>query len=56
MGSYTMPGIRVSLTADRPLTVFSANSFTPEITDPEGWDTEVYPLQSTYTLGVQIDF
>ena len=56
MGNYVMPGIRVSLTADRPLSIFSANAFSPEITDPEGWDTEVYPLSATYTLGLQIDF
>ena len=56
MGSYTMPGIRLSLTADRPFTTFKANSFTPEVSDPEGWDTEVYPLTATYTFGVQLDF
>ena len=56
MGSYTLPGVRLSFTADRPLTLFSANSFTPEVSDPEGWDTEVYPLTATYTFGVQIDF
>lgn len=55
-GSYTMPGIRLSLTADRPFTFFKANSFTPELSDSEGWDTEVYPLTATYTFGVQIDF
>ena len=55
-GSYTMPGIRLSLTADRPFTWFKANSFTPELSDAEGWDTEVYPLTATYTFGVQIDF
>lgn len=56
LGNYTMPGIRLSLTADRPFSFFSANSFTPEVSDPEGWDTEVYPLTATYTFGVQIDF
>ena len=56
VGSYVMPGIRLSLTADRPFTTFKANSFTPELSDAEGWDTEVYPLTSTYTFGVQIDF
>ena len=56
MGNYTLPGIRLSLTADRPLTIFKANSFTPELSDAEGWDTEVYPLTATYTFGVQIDF
>jgi TonB-linked SusC/RagA family outer membrane protein len=56
LGSYTMPSIRLSLTADRPLTSFSANTFTPEISDPQGWDTNVYPLTATYTFGVQIQF
>lgn len=56
MGNYTLPGLRLSLVADRPLSIFSANAFTPELSDPQGWDTEVYPLSSTYTFGVQIDF
>lgn len=56
IGSYVMPGIRLSMTADRPFTTFKSNSFTPEVSDAEGWDTEVYPLTSTYTFGVQIDF
>lgn len=56
MGSYTMPGIRLSVTADRPFTAFKSNSFTPELSDPEGWDTEVYPLTSTYTFGIRFDF
>lgn len=56
LGSYTLPGIRLSFTADRPFTTFKADSFTPELSDAEGWDTEVYPLTATYTFGVQIDF
>ncbi len=56
IGNYTMPGVRVSLTADRPWTTFKANTFTPELSDSEGWDTQVYPLTATYTLGVQINF
>ena len=59
MGNYTMPGIRLSLTADRPFSFFSANTFSPELTGSdgvEGWDTQVYPLSSTYTFGVQLDF
>ncbi len=56
MGSYVLPSLRLSVTADRPLTLFSANSFTPEISDAEGWDTEVYPLTSTFTFGLQIQF
>lgn len=56
MGGYTMPGLRFYLTADRPFTTFKAHSFTPELSDSEGWDTEVYPLTSSYSFGVQIDF
>jgi TonB-linked outer membrane protein, SusC/RagA family len=56
MGNYVLPGIRLSVTADRPFTTFKANSFTPELSDSEGWDTEVYPLTATYTFGVQVDF
>jgi len=56
IGSYTLPSLRLSVTADRPLTLFSANTFTPEISDPDGWDTNVYPLTSTYTFGVQVNF
>ena len=46
----------MSVTADRPFTTFKANTFTPELTDAEGWDTEVYPLTSTYTFNVKINF
>ena len=56
MGSYTLPSIRLSATADRPFTTFSANSFTPELSDAQGWDTEVYPITATYTFGIQIQF
>ncbi len=56
MGAYTLPSMRVSLNADRPFTFFKAHSFTPELSDSEGWDTQVYPLASTFTFGLQIDF
>lgn len=55
-GEYVLPSLRLSFTADRPLTLFSANTFTPEISDIDGWDTNVYPLTATYTFGVQIHF
>ena len=56
MGSYKLPSLRMSINADRPFSFFKAHSFTPELTDAEGWDTEVYPLASTFTFGLQIDF
>lgn len=56
MGNYTMPSLRLSVNADRPFSFFKAHSFTPELSDPQGWDTEVYPLASTFTFGLQIDF
>ena len=56
MGGYTLPSARVSLSADRPFTWFSANTFSPEVSDADGWDSQVYPLSATYTLGVQINF
>lgn len=56
MGGFIIPNIRMSVNAENPLTVFSANSFTPEVTNSNGWDTEVYPMSSTYTFGLRIDF
>lgn len=56
IGSYVIPNIRVSANADRPFTAFTANSFSPETTNSYGWDANVYPLASTYTFGLRIDF
>lgn len=56
LGHYTLPSIRAYVNADRPFSCFSANAFSPEVTDIEGWDTQVYPLTSTYTFGLQIEF
>lgn len=56
LGNYTMSALRLSLTADRPFTTFKANAFSPELSDSQGWDTEVYPLTSTYTFGLRLDF
>lgn len=56
LGAYKMPGLRVYATADRPATFFKAHSFTPEVSDAEGWDTEVYPLTATFTFGLQLNF
>lgn len=63
-GKFKMPSIRVSLAAERPLTIFKANSFSPELMGKKddgtpsdaviGFDSEVYPLAATYTLGLRI--
>ncbi len=55
-GEYKMPSIRLSLSAEKPFTAFKAHSMTPEISDVEGWDTEVYPLTSTWSFAVQLKF
>jgi TonB-linked SusC/RagA family outer membrane protein len=49
-----MPAIRVTLTADRPLTIFKYNGFNPEI--PDGIDTQTYPIPASYTVGLNIKF
>lgn len=63
-GKFKMPSIRLSLTAERPLTIFKANSFSPELmgvnTDGTtsdaaiGFDSQVYPLAASYTFGLRI--
>jgi TonB-linked SusC/RagA family outer membrane protein len=49
-----MPETRVSLTADRPLTLFSYNGFNPEVAN--GIDTQTYPIPAVYTVGLSIKF
>ena len=49
-----IPDLRVSLTAERPLTLFSYNGFNPEISD--GIDRQTYPIPAVYTLGMNIKF
>lgn len=46
------PNIRFYLTAERPLTFFDYNGFTPEVSD--GRDNQTYPIPGVYTLGVNI--
>ncbi len=50
----TMPETRISLTADRPLTVFKYNGFNPEVAD--GIDNQTYPVPGVYTIGLNIKF
>lgn len=46
------PTIRFYLTAERPLTVFNYNGFSPEV--PNGRDQQTYPIPGVYTFGVNI--
>ncbi|MEM9648315.1 MAG: TonB-dependent receptor [Bacteroidota bacterium] len=46
------PKIRFYLTAERPLTLFDYNGFTPEV--PNGRDNQTYPIPGVYTFGVNI--
>ncbi len=48
------PVCRIAFTADRPLTVFKYNGFTPEVAD--GWDTQTYPVPAVYTIGLNVKF
>ncbi len=48
------PDLRVSLTADRPLSVFDYVGFTAEI--PDGVDRQTYPIPAVYTLGLNVRF
>jgi TonB-linked SusC/RagA family outer membrane protein len=49
-----MPDFRISLTAERPLTVFDYNGFNPEVAD--GIDNQTYPIPAVYTAGLNIRF
>jgi len=48
------PEIRVCFTAERPLTLFKYNGFTPEVAN--GWDSQTYPVAAIYTLGLNVKF
>jgi hypothetical protein len=47
-----MPETRITLTADRPLTVFNYNGFNPEVAN--GVDSQTYPIPAVYTLGLNV--
>ena len=49
-----MPDTRITLTADRPLTVFDYNGFNPEVAD--GIDSQTYPIPAVYTVGLNVKF
>lgn len=48
------PKTRVFFTAERPLTMFKYNGFTPEVAN--GIDTQTYPVAAIYTLGLNVKF
>jgi hypothetical protein len=48
------PVTRIFLTAERPLTVFKYNGFTPEVAN--GWDSQTYPVAAVYTIGLNVKF
>ena len=50
----SLPNMRVSLTAERPLTMFKYNGFNPEVAN--GVDTQTYPIPAVYTIGLNINF
>ncbi|MCU4155869.1 TonB-dependent receptor [Carboxylicivirga sp. A043] len=49
-----MPNMRISLTAERPLTVFNYNGFNPEVSN--GVDLQTYPIPAVYTIGLNVKF
>lgn len=48
------PVTRIAFTADRPLTLFKYNGFSPEVAN--GWDTQTYPVPAVYTVGLNVKF
>jgi hypothetical protein len=48
------PETRIYATAERPLTFFRYNGFTPEVAN--GWDTQTYPIAAIYTIGLNVKF
>ncbi len=49
-----MPHIRLSFTAQRPLTLFQYNGFSPEVAN--GVDRQTYPIPAIYTFGLTVNF
>jgi TonB-dependent starch-binding outer membrane protein SusC len=49
-----MPDARVYVTAEKPLTVFNYNGFSPEVAN--GIDRQFYPIPAVYTIGLNLKF
>lgn len=54
LSGVKIPDTRISLTAERPLTVFKYNGFNPEVAN--GIDTQTYPIPAVYTIGLNVKF
>lgn len=50
----SMPETKISFTADRPLTLFKYNGFSPEVAS--GIDTQTYPIPAVFTAGLAVRF
>jgi TonB-dependent starch-binding outer membrane protein SusC len=48
------PEMRVYFTAERPLSLFKYNGFTPEVAN--GWDSQTYPVAAVYLIGLNVKF
>lgn len=54
-----VPSIRVYVSAQRPLTIFGYHGFTPEVSGSPidtGIDSNVYPMQAVYSVGLKMNF
>lgn len=49
-----MPDARITFTAEKPVTIFNYNGFTPEVSN--GVDRQTYPIPAVYTLGLNLRF
>ncbi|MFB6318827.1 SusC/RagA family TonB-linked outer membrane protein [Saccharicrinis sp. FJH54] len=49
-----MPNAKIYVSAEKPLTLFKYNGFTPEV--PDGIDRQFYPVPAIYTVGLNLKF
>lgn len=54
VGNVSLPQTTVSLTAERPITMFKYNGFNPEVAN--GIDSQTYPIPAVYTVGLNVKF
>jgi hypothetical protein len=59
MSNLRINNLRIYLSAQNPVTLFSYNGYTPEIGGSPiatGIDNDTYPLSATFTMGVNVTF